>query len=140
VVRLIAVGGWENIIFIIRGISVLALHLPLELLRAKVYLEHKIILQFSEPVDVLLFLNVLLSNTYALQFFESTCAQGIDLIQASVASLVQLGHDGPVFRTFFVVIRVVFQALGSTSCQFFQQHLLNFCKAAVTHLEIELAT
>ena len=44
VMGFIAVGGWENIVFVIRRISVLALHLPLKLFCAKVYLQHKVIL------------------------------------------------------------------------------------------------
>jgi hypothetical protein len=36
--------GWQDIVFVVRGISVLALHLPLQLLRAEVYLKHEVIL------------------------------------------------------------------------------------------------
>jgi len=56
----------KDVIFVVCGISVLALHLPLQLLRAEEYLEHKVILKFPESIDVLLSLNVLLGDADAL--------------------------------------------------------------------------
>jgi len=56
----------KDVIFVICCIGVLALHFPLQLLRAEEYLEHKVILKFPESIDVLLSLDVLLGDADAL--------------------------------------------------------------------------
>jgi hypothetical protein len=93
VVGLIAIRWRKDVILIVRRISLLAFHLTLKFLRAEVNLQHKVILQLSESVDVLLLLNVLFSKTHSLHLIKSVCTHSMDLIQASVAALVQLGHD-----------------------------------------------
>lgn len=140
VVGLVAVGRRQDIILVVGGISIVALHLALEFLGAEVDLQDKVVLQLAESVDVLLFLDVLFSKAHALHLLEAIGAQSIDLIEAGVAALVELGHDGVVLGTLAVEVGIVLQAFGGAGGQLLEQQLLDLCQAAIAHLEVELAT
>jgi hypothetical protein len=139
VMWLVRICRRKNIFLVVRGIFIFAFYLPLDLLHTEVALKHEVLLQLPKPVDILLFLDVLLSDSHSLELREFLITQSMNLSEASIATLVQLRHDGRITRNFFVVVRIIFQILGSPTRQLFQQNLLGFCKSAIAHLEVQLS-